>query len=64
MVTSMVVLQVWGQKAWRVYGPPKPLPYTDEQVGKAGVRLSAENLGELSLECVVKQGDVLYIPRG
>ena len=42
MVTSMVVLQVWGQKAWRVYGAPKPLPYTDEQVGKAGVRLSAE----------------------
>ena len=61
---DVLLLQVWGEKEWKVYGSPRVLPYTDEQVGKNGVRLSASEMGPLTLECVVEQGDVLYIPRG
>jgi len=61
---DVLLLQVWGSKDWKVYGAPIILPYTDEQVGKEGRRLTAKEMGALSLDCCLAQGDVLYIPRG
>jgi hypothetical protein len=61
---DVLLLQIWGKKHWKVYGSPQVLPYTDEQVGKRGVRLSREAMGPETLDCLVEQGDVLYIPRG
>lgn len=61
---DVLLLQLWGQKHWKVYSSPQVLPYTDEQVGKNGTRLAPEEMGPLTLECLVEQGDVLYIPRG
>ena len=61
---DVLLLQVWGKKHWKVYSSPQVLPYTDEQVGKNGKRLTPEEMGPLTLDCMVEQGDVLYIPRG
>jgi hypothetical protein len=56
---DVLLLQVWGSKDWKVYGAPIILPYTDEQVGKEGRRLTAKEMGALSLDCCLAQGELL-----
>ena len=65
---DVFVLQVAGAKAWRVYGaPPVALPYTDEQVGKTpSLPVPASTLRDANalVDCTLRPGDVLYVPRG
>lgn len=63
---DVFVIQVYGQKAWRVYEEiPIHYPYPHEQVGKNGMPVPQSVLdGPCSVDTVLRQGDVLYIPRG
>jgi len=62
---DVLVLQVEGRKAWRVY---EPLPeHTLATTGPSGDLVAGGRLtrpGRLALEAVLSPGDVLYIPRG
>ena len=63
---DVFVIQVYGQKAWRVYEEiPIQYPYPHEQVGKNGMPVPPSVLeGPCSIDTVLRPGDVLYIPRG
>jgi len=64
---DVLVLQLEGRKAWKVYGPPPvPHPAPDEQVGKSGVPVPAAAVAaeRALLDVTLARGDVLYIPRG
>lgn len=52
------VLQLSGHKRWKVYPPTRPHPLEND------VDKSAEPTGEPVWEGVMKEGDVLYMPRG
>ncbi len=63
-VHDVFVLQVAGEKHWRIHAPvhPDPLrsqPWTDH---RAAVAAAAE--GEPLIDAVLRPGDVLYLPRG
>jgi hypothetical protein len=63
-VHDVFVLQVAGEKHWRIHAPvhPDPLrsqPWTDR---RATVAAAAE--GEPVIDAVLRPGDVLYLPRG
>ncbi|KAL7551104.1 hypothetical protein ACHAWF_014300 [Thalassiosira exigua] len=63
---DVFVIQLLGEKVWKVYqNVPVPLPYPKEQVGKGGVDVPTEILeGATAIETTLRQGDVLYMPRG
>lgn len=56
---DVLVIQVAGEKAWRLYEKPIDTPYRGEefQAGKY-------QPGELKQEFVLKAGDCAYVPRG
>ncbi|MBY0564100.1 MAG: cupin domain-containing protein [Hyphomonadaceae bacterium] len=56
---DVLVIQVEGEKAWRLYGKPVETPYRGEAF-EAGKYES----GELRQEFVLKAGDCAYVPRG
>lgn len=56
---EIFVLQIEGEKIWRIYGSPLPLPLATQDYRKYG-----KEHGECQLEITAKPGDVLYIPRG
>eukprot|EP00927_Polykrikos_kofoidii_P039329 TRINITY_DN33733_c0_g1_i1.p1 TRINITY_DN33733_c0_g1~~TRINITY_DN33733_c0_g1_i1.p1 ORF type:complete len:634 (+),score=121.79 TRINITY_DN33733_c0_g1_i1:74-1975(+) len=55
-------LQLEGAKRWRLYAPPEgeviQLPRENSRDFKP------EELGQVLLDCVLEQGDLLYMPRG
>lgn len=53
------VLQVSGEKAWRLYEKPVDTPYRGE-----GFESGKYESGELKQEFVLKAGDCAYVPRG
>jgi hypothetical protein len=57
---EVFVLQVAGTKRWRVFEPPLTLPHRTQPFTPAGYVLPAAPILELEL----KQGDLLYLPRG
>lgn len=59
---DVLLLQVYGEKEWYVYNAPIPLPYRDEELGK-GIPIDPASL-ETPQVFRVRQGDVLYMPRG
>jgi hypothetical protein len=59
---EVLLLQVYGQKEWTLYNSPIELPYKHEELGKA--RPVDDKELEVRLKCTVRQGDVLYMPRG
>ena len=65
---DVLVIQILGQKMWRVYkNVPIELPFDKEQVGKNGLKVPPSTVeGELCFgkEIVLHPGDVLYMPRG
>ena len=61
---DVLLLQVLGQKRWRIYDAPTPLPYKHEEVGKAPDRPYHARADEATLQALVSCGDTLYIPRG
>jgi ribosomal protein L16 Arg81 hydroxylase len=56
---DLFILQLEGDKVWRIYDSPRQLPLDDE-------RFSADvyTVGPLRCEFTMKAGDVLYVPRG
>jgi ribosomal protein L16 Arg81 hydroxylase len=56
---EVFVLQVAGSKRWRVFQPPLPLPHHTQPFTPAGYVLPPP-----LLELELKQGDLLYLPRG
>ena len=63
---DVFVLQVLGEKQWKVYSEvPIPYPSTEEQVGKNNLAVPESVLQKKPLfDITLKQGDVLYMPRG
>ncbi|PFH36361.1 histone lysine demethylase JmjC NO66 [Besnoitia besnoiti] len=59
---DVFLLQLWGCKKWKVYAPPQELPLSDEMLGKR--EPFPQDPGEPLMELVLREGDVLYIPRG
>jgi len=56
---DVFVLQVEGEKRWRLYGTPVTTPYRGE-----GFERGKYDLGEVTSEFVLKAGDCAYVPRG
>lgn len=56
---DVFVLQVEGEKLWRLYGTPVTTPYRGE-----GFERGKYDLGEKTSEFVLKAGDCAYVPRG
>ena len=56
---DVLLVQVLGQKQWRLYDSPKGLPMRGERFEP-----DATKPGERTAELVLQRGDVLYIPRG
>jgi ribosomal protein L16 Arg81 hydroxylase len=54
-----LILQVEGQKHWKVYDMPFPLPLPNQSALPAGI-----TKGEVLHDFVLKAGDTLYMPRG
>lgn len=55
---EVLVLQLEGQKHWRLYGPARKLPLVGERL-----TVPREELGPVREICL-EAGDLLYIPRG
>lgn len=58
---DVFILQIAGQKHWRVYEPPLALPHRSQPPDNASLRI---NPGKLVLEFNLIPGDMLYLPRG
>ena len=56
---EVFVLQIAGDKRWRVFEPPLPLPHRTQPFTPIGYALPAP-----ILELELKPGDLLYLPRG
>ncbi len=56
---DVFVIQVAGEKAWRLYDKPVETPFRGEEF-RAGVHAP----GELRQEFVLRAGDCAYVPRG
>ncbi len=56
---DVLVIQVEGEKAWRLYEKPIDTPYRGE-----GFEPSKHQTGELKQEFVLRAGDCAYVPRG
>lgn len=56
---DVFVIQVHGEKAWRLYDKPVDTPFRGE-----GFQSSVHKAGELRQEFVLKSGDCAYVPRG
>jgi lysine-specific demethylase/histidyl-hydroxylase NO66 len=55
----VLVLQIAGEKAWRLYEKPVDTPFRGEEF-----ELGKHEPGELKQEFVLKAGDCAYVPRG
>ncbi len=55
----VLVLQIAGEKAWRLYEKPVDTPFRGEEF-----ELGKYEPGELKQEFVLKAGDCAYVPRG
>jgi len=56
---DVLVIQVEGEKAWRLYDKPVDTPYRGE-----GFESGKHDPGELREEFLLKAGDCAYVPRG
>lgn len=56
---DVLLVQVVGQKQWRLYDSPKGLPMRGERFDP-----EATKPGERTADLLLQRGDVLYIPRG
>jgi hypothetical protein len=56
---DVFVVQLEGNKHWRLYGTPKPLPTADDRA-----RITRDMVGAVTQEFRLSPGDLLYMPRG
>lgn len=63
---DVFVIQLFGSKTWKVYEEvPIKYPFANEQVGKGELKVPDSVFrSKLTVDTVLNQGDVLYIPRG
>jgi ribosomal protein L16 Arg81 hydroxylase len=63
-VHDVFVLQIAGEKHWRIHPPVHPQPLRDQPWSdhRSAVERAAE--GEPAIDEVFRRGDVLYLPRG
>ena len=57
---DVFVIQLIGRKRWRLYSPTFPLPLTYQTHDRSGHSCPEEP----TIELVLEEGDVMYIPRG
>lgn len=57
---DVFVIQLIGRKHWRLYAPTFPLPLTYQTHDRSGHSCPSEP----TIEIVLEEGDVMYIPRG
>ncbi len=58
---DVFILQIAGQKYWKIYEPPLKLPHRTQPSDNARL---LQKPGELVMEVELQAGDVLYLPRG
>jgi hypothetical protein len=63
-VHDVFVLQVSGEKHWRVHAPVRTHPRADEPWGNYRAAVAARAQEEPVLDVVMRPGDALYLPRG
>ncbi|WP_422631800.1 cupin domain-containing protein [Pseudokineococcus basanitobsidens] len=63
-VHDVFVLQVEGEKRWRIHRPVHPWPMRDQPWTSRRADVEAEAAREPLLDVVLRPGDCLYLPRG
>lgn len=63
-VHDVFVLQVEGEKRWRIRSPVHPLPLRDQQWTDRRLAVERGAAGEPLIEATLRPGDCLYLPRG
>ena len=63
-VHDVFVLQMGGEKRWRLRPPVHPAPLRDEPWTDHRAAVEEASAGEPALEFTLRPGDVLYLPRG
>jgi hypothetical protein len=63
-VHDVFVLQVGGEKHWRLRPPVHPAPLRDEPWTEHRAAVEAASASKPALEFTLRPGDVLYLPRG
>jgi ribosomal protein L16 Arg81 hydroxylase len=63
-VHDVFVLQVSGEKHWRVHAPVRTHPRADEPWSQYRAAVTARAREEPVLDVVMRPGDALYLPRG
>ncbi len=63
-VHDVFVLQVAGEKRWRIHEPVLPAPLRDQPWSDRRVAVEARAQEEPVLDAVLRPGDALYLPRG
>jgi ribosomal protein L16 Arg81 hydroxylase len=63
-VHDVFVLQVSGEKHWRVHAPVRTHPRADEPWSQNRAAVAARAREEPVLDTVMRPGDALYLPRG
>ena len=63
-VHDVFVLQVAGQKHWRIHAPVLPDPLRTQPWTDRAAEVAAAAEGEPVIDAVLRPGDALYLPRG
>jgi ribosomal protein L16 Arg81 hydroxylase len=63
-VHDVFVLQIAGEKRWRIHAPVHPDPLRDQPWTDHKAAVAEAALGEPVIDAVLRPGDALYLPRG
>jgi len=63
-VHDVFVLQIAGEKRWRIHDPVRPDPLRDEPWTDHRVAVEARAAEDPLIDAVLRPGDALYLPRG
>jgi ribosomal protein L16 Arg81 hydroxylase len=63
-VHDVFVLQIAGEKHWRIHAPVHPDPLRDQPWTDHKAAVAEAALGEPVIDAVLRPGDALYLPRG
>jgi ribosomal protein L16 Arg81 hydroxylase len=63
-VHDVFVLQIAGEKRWRIHSPVHPDPLSDQPWSQHTRAVAAEARNEPVIDQVLRPGDALYLPRG